>query len=106
MEKESKAALETQAAADLEMRLRHGYLSLRELAALKKCGRNKLYEDIASGRLETEVHGGSRRIRGPVAAAYIPQGKLPKTDANDPKSRPHNRHGRPRKKAVVETATA
>jgi hypothetical protein len=53
-------------------RLEHGFVSIKELAALKLCGPTQIYEDIKAGALPIEKHGRSTRIRGPVAKAYVP----------------------------------
>lgn len=56
-------------------RLQFGFLSPRELADLKACSIGKVYADIRAGRLPSEKHGGARRIAGPIARDYRPDGR-------------------------------
>jgi hypothetical protein len=56
----------------LEARLEHGYVTIKELCALKLCGLTQVYADIKAGALEVEKHGRSTRVRGPIARAYTP----------------------------------
>ncbi|OAI30521.1 hypothetical protein A1351_22785 [Methylosinus sp. R-45379] len=64
--------IENAPAVTLETRLKYGYVTVKELCALKLCGLTTIYADIKSGALEVEKHGRSTRIRGPVAVAYTP----------------------------------
>ena len=52
-------------------RLRHGFLTVDEVCALKRCSRSRFYEDARSGVVAYEKDGRLTRIRGPVAARYL-----------------------------------
>lgn len=56
----------------LEARLEHGYVTVKELCALKLCGVTQVYADIKAGALKVEKHGRSTRIAGPIARDYRP----------------------------------
>jgi hypothetical protein len=53
-------------------RLDHGFVTIKELCALKLCGTTQVYADIKAGALPIEKHGRSTRVRGPVAREYVP----------------------------------
>jgi excisionase family DNA binding protein len=58
-------------AFSLDDRLRHGWLSIAEVCALKGISRSTLYADARAGRINFDKHGRRSLVRGPVAAAYL-----------------------------------
>ncbi len=66
------AFVESIPSVTLEARLEHGYVTIKELCALKICGVTQVYADIKAGALEVEKHGRSTRVSGPVAKSYTP----------------------------------
>lgn len=72
------AFVENTPSVTLESRLEHGYITIKELCALKLCGMTQVYADIKAGALKIEKHGRSTRIPGPVAKGYVPGSRYTK----------------------------
>ncbi|MCQ4188110.1 helix-turn-helix domain-containing protein [Methylocystis suflitae] len=64
--------VENVASVTLAERLDYGYVTIKEVCALKLCGTTTVYADIKAGVLKVEKHGRSTRISGPLAKAYVP----------------------------------
>lgn len=75
------AFVENTPSVTLEALLEHGYVTIKELCALKLCGMTQVYADIKAGALEVEKHGRSTRVRGPVAREYVPGARRRKASA-------------------------
>lgn len=74
--------VENVASVTLAERLDYGYVTIKEVCALKLCGTTTVYADIKAGALKVEKHGRSTRVYGPMAKAYVPGARHLNTEAS------------------------